>query len=517
MSSVRSDSKLAFKIQSLGSLKPTSMSTNNKSSLIIGSKDGFFNSHNLQNLVQEKSIKTDLSSIECLIIDSNDTIWLGSDSGEIQSYSDSSSDKISLKGHDESIVSLHIDSSEQFLYSTSEDCTVRKWNLLSLENEILFNANDSIISADFNETLQKLELSTSSGMLYLLSINESLDVLSLKIDSKVWCIKLSEIRNFSLEGNNDGELIVRNLSDLQVASTMTGHESRIKNVELSTDHKFAVTGSFDQKIIVWNLEKFEIKNYLEGPNDWIKGVIIGPQDTNIYSVSDDSRLYMWNIMINNEEEKENEIKDSGSEIKDSGSEIEDSGSEIKEFVNEIKESGIEIKESRNDKVQVVEKAVEGEIRKDMNIDRKDMKVDRKDDNDSGIGKDRKIDRYVVSSLDRDREQIQDSSLFWIYFSWILSFVIKLAHVDKLIFIFEIISFKKFVESIIEIKELIFDAILSVSLYFMRGIGECLKSFWCFVLNIIFLIMRAFLIPLLIILSIPAVSLIFLKKLIKRCF
>ena len=146
MSSVQSNSKLASKVQSLDNSKLTSISTNTQSSLIIGSKDGSFSSLNLENLSQEKSIKTDLSSIECFVIDSKDTIWSGSDLGLIQSYTDSSPDKISLKGHEECIVSLHLDSSEQFLYSTSEDCTVRKWDLSTLESEILFKANDSKIS-----------------------------------------------------------------------------------------------------------------------------------------------------------------------------------------------------------------------------------------------------------------------------------------------------------------------------------------------------------------------------------
>lgn len=516
MSSVQSNSKLASKVQSLDNSKLTSISTNTQSSLIIGSKDGSFSSLNLENLSQEKSIKTDLSSIECFVIDSKDTIWSGSDLGLIQSYTDSSPDKISLKGHEECIVSLHLDSSEQFLYSTSEDCTVRKWDLSTLESEILFKANDSIISADFNNSLQKLALSTSSDMLYLLSINESLDTLSIKIDSKVWSVKLSEIRNFLLVGNNDGQLIVRNLNDLQATVTLTGHESRVKSIELSSDHMSAVTGSFDQKIIVWNLEKFEIKYYLEGPNDWIRGVAIGPQDFNVYSVSDDSRVHMWNIKIDNEEEEGIEIKDDENEIKDDGNEIMDSGNK-------------EVQDVEND-------AEEEEIGKDL-------REDRKDDNEDIDGKDRKVDIYVRSSRDSDEDRSQSYSVYCIFmmilnivsrwidfdkFNFIFKFIayqnvldtvikVKSNYFDKLASICTIIEFQNFVETIEDVKDLILNAIILLCSYVIKKIIECFKCLGKIILKILYIVMIPFAIPFYLVLSIPAVSFIFLKKLLKVIF
>jgi WD40 repeat protein len=295
MSSDESLKYQPFLSETLESMKPTSLTSNKKSTLFLACKDGFLRSHTLNDLSTKTLIKTSLSSIECLFVDSSDNIWAGGDSGEIQKYSLSEKPELYLEGHNDTIVSIHLDSSEKLLYSTSEDRTVRRWDLSNGNNETLYLTSYPIVCADFNETLQTIALCTTDEELVVFNVFDLKNQVKIPAESKIWCLKIVDSRDWIIEGNGDGLLVVRNLKNLARVRELKGHESRVKCIDLNSDQKFAVTGSFDQMVLVWDLNELCLKYSFEGPNDWVRGVVIHPEFKYVYSVSDDCIISMWEI------------------------------------------------------------------------------------------------------------------------------------------------------------------------------------------------------------------------------
>ena len=159
-----------------------------------------------------------------------------------------------LESHLSSINSLAISSSELYLFTASNDKTIRMWDLDAMKQVKVLSGHSSMISS------------------IIVSADDSF-LVSCSIDSKVfvWDLNIYEKR-FEL----------------------LGHADLVKAVCLSRDNQYLISGSKDKNVAVYNLLQSLDPVLLPGHASTVLCVIFNWEETKIISGSSDSTIKIWN-------------------------------------------------------------------------------------------------------------------------------------------------------------------------------------------------------------------------------
>ena len=190
------------------------------------------------------------------------------------------------------INSIQVDEISKKLFSSSDDKTIKIWNLETgecletLENHaphvqsilLLPNINKFISAStnkeikiwDFNsyECLNTLENESGVCSLYLVS------------DNQIAC------------GCLNGFIVIWNLDNSTKVKTFKAHNSWITYLIVNTNKSKLISCSVDCKIKIWNLEIFECIKLLEGHSDVVNYLEL-TLDGNLLSCSVDMTIKLW--------------------------------------------------------------------------------------------------------------------------------------------------------------------------------------------------------------------------------
>ncbi|CAG9334281.1 unnamed protein product [Blepharisma stoltei] len=202
-----------------------------------------------------------------------------------------------LKGHEQSVNSIRLGHTREFLYSASNDGTVKKWNLKTLENEgtimqhvgkassLALTVNGKyVFSGGADNLIRVYQLLHGQQILNLKSHNDC--VKSLAVNSQ---------STFLASGSDDCTVILWNIEDFTPIRVFIDHEATIQALAFSLDGSILLTGSADFTIKVWDLAKERREITLNSHKNIINELIISPNQDFIISCSDDKSLRVWSF------------------------------------------------------------------------------------------------------------------------------------------------------------------------------------------------------------------------------
>ncbi len=120
----------------------------------------------------------------------------------------------------------------------------------------------------------------------LITVNPS-NILGMSPDARVYVEKIS-----------DNTVIVRNLADRSVITTLEGDNSDIYYVRFNLE-KNILASDIGSEIRVWDLGTGELKTSIDLETDWIYDVVLSPDGTKLASISKDSddRVFqLWDVV-----------------------------------------------------------------------------------------------------------------------------------------------------------------------------------------------------------------------------
>ena len=203
-----------------------------------------------------------------------------------------------LKGHTRNITSLAITPDEKWAISSSEDCTIKVWDLQNTQK------------------LPPLPGHKSSVQLMTVTLDGKFAVSTGYKDIKFWDLQTGqELRNFpreTYEGaiislllmpDNERIIVVSKDEDFNIWNLHSGekiltlfHQDDVRSVAITSDGKKAISTSIDKTLKIWDLQSGRELRTLNGHTDWVTDVAITPDDQQAVSVSSDKTLKVWDLV-----------------------------------------------------------------------------------------------------------------------------------------------------------------------------------------------------------------------------
>jgi WD40 repeat protein/tRNA A-37 threonylcarbamoyl transferase component Bud32 len=207
-----------------------------------------------------------------------------------------------LRGHENSVVSVAISPDGQTISSSGDDRTIKVRNITTGKeistlkghsqkvNVVAISPNGkTLVSGSDDNTIKVWNLATGKEIHTLEGHSDSIHALAISPDGKTL-----------VSGSDDSTMKVWNLTTGRLILTLTGHKFWVRSVAISPDGVTLASGSFDKTIKIWDLTKENPIRTLGENGETVTSVAFSPDGTTLASASRDRTIKLWNLATGKE-------------------------------------------------------------------------------------------------------------------------------------------------------------------------------------------------------------------------
>ena len=204
-----------------------------------------------------------------------------------------------FNGHNDEINFVTVSRDEEFMYSASDDRTVRQWNLKqgsSAGSTVLFNHNSAVYCVDVSADGLHVASSSADRTAKVYSL-ESQSVIGHMTDptNLLWCVKISTSKKFIAGGSEDRFIYIWEFGTWSTIHKLSGHTARVRNLDVSFNDEILVSAGLDNTIKIWDMKSHRKELTLSGHTNWVKFALLSNDQTHVFSCSDDCKVAAWKI------------------------------------------------------------------------------------------------------------------------------------------------------------------------------------------------------------------------------
>lgn len=150
-------------------------------------------------------------------------------------------------------------------------------------------------SADFSPANDRIAVGASSGKMIIYNLSDGSVFTSISAHpSYVFAVAYSPDGSMIASGGADNKAKIWT-ADGTLKSTLTGHSDDVVSVKFSPDNTFLATGGLDGKVKIWNTADGSLVQTIDAHADEIKQVDISPDGSMLVSASRDQTSKIWNF------------------------------------------------------------------------------------------------------------------------------------------------------------------------------------------------------------------------------
>lgn len=204
---------------------------------------------------------------------------------------------ILLKGHTKFVSSIVVAQNNEFFITSSADKTIRKWDLKTLQSEILVESESKVNSIDLSQDSKLLVAGTQDGKIHIWNINNISENKVIEDDAQIaiTAVKFNKKGNWLVSGNSMGNVKIWDSDSLYLIKNLEGHKSRISDIDFNMDDKLMASASLDGTARIWdctnlNNQPIELRDH----KLWVVSVAFSPDGKKLVTSSNEKdRLLIW--------------------------------------------------------------------------------------------------------------------------------------------------------------------------------------------------------------------------------
>ncbi|PAX53025.1 nSTAND1 domain-containing NTPase [Brunnivagina elsteri] len=199
------------------------------------------------------------------------------------------------KAHNSQINDVAISNDGEIIVSSSDDKTVRIWNLNKWSlNKNIKKQNQTIYSIDFNPNNKDFITAGWDGTVNFWENNQQ--VKSFKAhESIISAIKFSHDGKIIATASADKTVKLWNAKTHQLIKNLTGHKDRITSINFTPNDQIIATGSSDKTAKLWQLSDGKLLHTLIGHTEEITSISITSDGNYIATASADNTIKIWHL------------------------------------------------------------------------------------------------------------------------------------------------------------------------------------------------------------------------------
>jgi len=208
---------------------------------------------------------------------------------------------VTFSEHKLNVTSIGFHKDAKWLFSASEDCTVKLWDMRDKKSQRQHQLTGAVNAAVLHPNQKEILIGDQSGNLTMWDCEA--DKCSQKFVRSGTAVTLSPVRAVAITpdgtqcfaADNEGNVLQWRYGEEAQKSQISAHGSYVLQLAISPDSKLLATFSADRLVRVWSTETLELMVELVGHNRWVWDGLFTADGKSLVTVSSDLSMRMWDV------------------------------------------------------------------------------------------------------------------------------------------------------------------------------------------------------------------------------
>lgn len=201
-----------------------------------------------------------------------------------------------LVGHTKFISGIAVAPNNEFFITSSNDKTIRKWNLKTFDSEILITSKSKINTIGISPDSKSVVVGLQDGTIGIWNANDSSDSTIIEHDSKyaIISVEYNKKGTWLVTGNSKGNVIVWDTNDgYREIKKLEGHRAKIYDIDFNPTDSLMATSSLDGTVRVWDCTNLNNQPIvLKDHESWVLSIEFSPDGKRLITTSNKKDLIL---------------------------------------------------------------------------------------------------------------------------------------------------------------------------------------------------------------------------------